>query len=994
MFKQLAIAAASLGLAACVADQVPSSSSAGGAASSLSSAPAPASSAPSISSSSQSSAPVSSVSSAEVQSSSTAQNSSVAQSSAPAGNSHGDFAAGKAIYEAQCVGCHGADGKGPIRDMTNLSTVSYQNFQALVDYNDEYMPNNKAHLCQEQCAIDVSRYIVDQFKGISWDAVSSVASSSAMSSSVAGAVLIPNKIQSEDYSNAFDTTPENKGNCGDPNQAVDMQPVVEGNIGTCDVNWVDAGEWLEYRVQVNEAATFKIVVSLAAQTAGRTLNVAIDGVVVGQAESPSNGWTAFRNREVGQISLTPGTYTARVNMTTGALNFNFINFVKVTQNSSSSAPNEDALKAGRQEWEGQCANCHGLDGQGGVGFPAAINMGKKSRAAWIDYIYQSMPKGNNPKAACDLTCSEAVTDFMLAGYPGLEVEEIACTGDIKDHLNPPIRSLTTVQYGKLIADVFAPLSLNLDNLIPDSLMKDSVVGGFTNNAGVVVDSNNLDNVIEVAEHIANNAANNFGKLVPCGNGEACVRDFINQYGKLLFRDAPTQTQITELIDLYKTGATNNDGVKYVVTAMLIAPQTLYQYEQAVDARKLVPGKEIAARLSFMIWNAAPDSALLQRAENGDLNTVAGIESVVEAMLKDARAAEGIGQFYSDYLHIDPKFNVVAGSGGGSTSVPKGECTSTTQCKQLYDGATDCKNSEGGVCYCGNDVCAQLGGNAGGDNSGVQFGINGRQAADEIKRFTSYLTREVPGTFQDLIMSRTAFVDDATAKIYGVTDQQLANAQNYLGAKQVELNASERAGLLTRIGFVIHGGGQAVGLASPTDRGIVVRKNVLCQELPKAPGDVEFPEPPNTNEKTWVEVVKEIHLAGENSCTRCHKPMDPVGFGFENFTLNGEFIDPYPNGKPVDASGMFSPIDTAPADVDNLTFNNAIGLSEIIADSETAAACFSLRWASFALARDANNNSDACAIEQMEKAFKDSNYTLSELIVAIATNPAFRFRNPE
>ena len=92
--------------------------------------------------------------------------------------------------------------------------------------------------------------------------------------------------------------------------------------------------------------------------------------------------------------------------------------------------------------------------------------------------------------------------------------------------------------------------------------------------------------------------------------------------------------------------------------------------------------------------------------------------------------------------------------------------------------------------------------------------------------------------------------------------------------------------------------------------------------------------------------------------------------------------------------MFYPIDTAPADVDNLTFNNAIGLSEIIADSETAAACFSLRWASFALARDANNNSDACAIEQVEKAFKDSNYTLSELIVAIATNPAFRFRNPE
>lgn len=980
MFKQLAIGFASLGLSACMGAQTPSSASSSEAISSTHNS--------SVTTSSSSSLAASSLprSSSVMQT----QSSSV-QSSAPA-SATGNFAAGKAIYEAQCIGCHGANGKGPIKDMTQLSPVSYQNFQALVDYNDEYMPNNKGQMCQGQCALDVTRYIVDQFKGIRWDTVSSQAASS---SAPAAAVVIPSKIQSEDFSNAFDTTPENKGGCGDLNQSVDLQPVVAGNIGTCDVNWVDAGEWLEYRVKVQQSATFKVIVSVAAQTAGRTLNVAVDGVVLGQAESPAEGWTLFRNRTVGEVALTAGTYTVRVNMITGGLNFNFISFTEVTQSSSSSAPTTDTLNAGRQEWEGQCANCHGLTGQGGAGYPAPINMAAKTRAQWIDYIYQFMPKGNSAKTACDLDCSTVVTDFMLAGYPGLDIEEIACTGDIKDHLNPPIRSLTTVQYSKLIADVFSPLGLNLDTLLPDALMKDSVVGGFTNNAGVVVDSNNLDNLIEVAEKIANTAANNFAKLMPCGNGEACVREFIAQYGSRLFRDAPTATQITGLVNLFKTGTTNKDGVKYVVTAMLLSPQTLYQYEQTVDTRKLVSGKEIASRLSFMIWNAAPDAALLQRAANGDLNAVAGIQSVVESMLKDERAAEGIGQFYADYLHIDPKFNVIAGTGGSTnTSMPQGECSSTTQCKQLYDGATDCKNSAGGVCYCGTEVCAQLGGNAGGDTSGVKFGINGRQAADEIKRFTSYLTREVPGTFQDLMLSRTAFVDNATAKIYGVTDQQLANAPLYLGGKQVELNANQRAGLLTRIGFVIHGGGQAVGLASPTDRGIVVRKSVLCQELPKAPGDVKFPEPPNTNEKTWVEVVKEIHLAGENACTQCHKPMDPVGFGFENYTLNGEFIDTYPNGKPVDASGMFYPIDTSMADVDNQSFNNALGLSEIIADSETAASCFSLRWSSYALARDANNNSDACAIEQVEKAFKDSNYTLSELIVAIATNPAFRFRNPE
>ena len=39
---------------------------------------------------------------------------------------------------------------------------------------------------------------------------------------------------------------------------------------------------------------------------------------------------------------------------------------------------------------------------------------------------------------------------------------------------------------------------------------------------------------------------------------------------------------------------------------------------------------------------------------------------------------------------------------------QGECTTTGQCQGLYAGAYDCKNSEGGVCFCGNnEVCGCL-----------------------------------------------------------------------------------------------------------------------------------------------------------------------------------------------------------------------------------------------------------------------------------------------
>ncbi len=36
----------------------------------------------------------------------------------------------------------------------------------------------------------------------------------------------------------------------------------------------------------------------------------------------------------------------------------------------------------------------------------------------------------------------------------------------------------------------------------------------------------------------------------------------------------------------------------------------------------------------------------------------------------------------------------------------GECSTTTQCRGLYEGATDCNNGAGGICYCGADVCTQ------------------------------------------------------------------------------------------------------------------------------------------------------------------------------------------------------------------------------------------------------------------------------------------------
>ena len=83
------------------------------------------------------------------------------------------------------------------------------------------------------------------------------------------------------------------------------------------------------------------------------------------------------------------------------------------------------------------------------------------------------------------------------------------------------------------------------------------------------------------------------------------------------------------------------------------------------------------------------------------------------------------------------------------------------------------------------------------------------------------------------------------------------------------------------------------------------------------------------------------------------------------------------------------------DYDDTTFNDALELSEILAGSDDAAACFAETWMSYALARTiVGSAEDSCAAEKLKDTFKNKNYSLKELIVGIVTNPAFRFRNPE
>src|SRR5690606_36780844 len=66
----------------------------------------------------------------------------------------------------------------------------------------------------------------------------------------------------------------------------------------------------------------------------------------------------------------------------------------------------------------------------------------------------------------------------------------------------------------------------------------------------------------------------------------------------------------------------------------------------------------ASRLSFLLWNSAPDARLLAAAEKGELHTVEGVAKQVDRMLTSRRLESGVRAFFTDMLGFD-QFDTLA-----------------------------------------------------------------------------------------------------------------------------------------------------------------------------------------------------------------------------------------------------------------------------------------------------------------------------------------------
>ncbi|MEP3481690.1 MAG: DUF1592 domain-containing protein [Fuerstiella sp.] len=291
------------------------------------------------------------------------------------------------------------------------------------------------------------------------------------------------------------------------------------------------------------------------------------------------------------------------------------------------------------------------------------------------------------------------------------------------------------------------------------------------------------------------------------------------------------------------GETYEQGISLAIQAVLVSPDFLFRIEKdpgVGQSERRLDDFEVATRLSYFLWSTLPDDELFQLAKKRQLTKPDVLKRQVRRMLKDDKADALVVNFASQWLNLRNLEEV-----NPNTDVFKG-----------FD----------------------------------------RKLKDDMRRETELLFSTImkeDRSVEDLLTADYTFVNHRLAKHYGIKGVKSSEFE------RISLDGTNRAGVLTHASILTLTSNP--GRTSPVKRGKWIMENIFGDAPPPAPPDV--PELEET-----VAVSPDLSLREQlakhredPSCAACHKVMDPLGLGLENFNAVGQWREK-DEGHPIDASG--------------------------------------------------------------------------------------------
>jgi mono/diheme cytochrome c family protein len=425
------------------------------------------------------------------------------------------------------------------------------------------------------------------------------------------------------------------------------------------------------------------------------------------------------------------------------------------------------------------------------------------------------------------------------------------------------------------------------------------------------------------------------KIYTCGhlNGghtPMCARRIVTDFATRAFRRPVTARELTPYVTLVQQAAKEEgslaEGLAVGIQAILVSPDFLFRIERDRTGTGTAPRShypisqhELASRLSYFLWSSMPDAQLRRAADMGTLRNPGVLSAQVRRMLRD------------------PKANALAENFGGQWLQFRA-LESVTRDKDRYPDFED---------Y-------------------LRYSMR-----RETELFIEDVVRQ-DRKILDFIDGKYSFLNERLARHYGIAG---VSGPEF---RRVDLNETPRGGVLTQASVLTVS--SYATRTSPVLRGRWVLDNLLDAPPPEPPADV-----PNLKESeigTTASMREQLELHRKDpTCASCHRRMDPLGFGLENFdavgawrTMDGKF--------PIDATG------TLP---DGRKFNGPEELRSILrADHQAFEHCLTAKLLTYALGRGLERY-DKRTVSGIVSRLTAHEYRFSGLILEIVNSLPFQSR---
>jgi hypothetical protein len=221
-----------------------------------------------------------------------------------------------------------------------------------------------------------------------------------------------------------------------------------------------------------------------------------------------------------------------------------------------------------------------------------------------------------------------------------------------------------------------------------------------------------------------------------------------------------------------------------------------------------------------------------------------------------------------------------------------------------------------------------------------------------------------------------FLNGTLASIYGL-DAEVQGAE----MRRIQLRNPDRGGILGMPGILATT--SFPNRTSPVNRGVWVLEQLLGEHVPPAPPNVPTLEKQDKAKIANLTLRQRTELHRTNAvCMSCHKVLDPIGFGLENFDAIGRWREQDESGGPIDAAGELPGAKR---------FSSPRELKKIVAErADDFARNLTEKLLAYALGRQLEGY-DEIVVDRLAEAVAKDGYRMQTLVTQVVSSYPFTHR---